>query len=234
MDPMSAKPRLLDLFCGAGGAARGYQLAGFEVFGVDIVDQPRYCGEGFVRDDALEFLRDVVSGHAEPFSAVHASPPCQAHTTMSNRWRGKGGKADEHVDLIGETRELLEASGLPWIMENVAGARVAMRSPVTLHGGMFGLGVHRPRLFESNVLLYPAFGRPPRDPVGVYGERPDGRTLWRRRDGSRQRAAASLGEARAAMSIDWMEWRELAEAIPPAFTLHLGEQLMRYVEGKAA
>jgi DNA (cytosine-5)-methyltransferase 1 len=223
---MTAKPRLLDLFCGAGGAAMGYHRAGFDVVGVDINPQPRYPFE-FHQADALEYLLL----HGSEFDAVHASPPCQAHTTMSNRHRGNGGTADQHEDLIPATRSLLTTLGCRlWVMENVAGARSAMRSPLILHGGMFGLGVDRPRLFESNALMW-APSPAPRvaDPLGVYGARCDGRRLWTRADGTQQRAAKSVAQAAAAMGIDWMNWRELCEAIPPAFTEWIGEQLLAHL-----
>ena len=219
------KPRLLDLFCGAGGMARGYQMAGFYVVGVDINPQPRYAGDEFVQADAMAFPLDG-------FDAVHASPPCQAHTTMSNRYRGQGGVADDHPDLIALTRERLMASGAMWVIENVMGARKLMRDPIRLSGGMFGLGVERPRLFEASVGLWaPPYVRA-KNPVGVYGARPDGRRLWTRSDGTEQRAARSVQEGARAMGIDWMEWRELAEAIPPAYGLHIGRQLMAHLEAK--
>ena len=213
------KPALLDLFSGAGGAARGYQLAGFCVLGIDVKPQPHYAGCRFHQVDALEYVAE----HGQEFDAIHASPPCQAYTNVSNRWRGRGGKADQHPDLIAPTRAALEATGLPWVLENVHGAPV---SGVTLHGGMFGLGVHRPRLFESNVLLMLSWAAPAVDAIGVYGEHPDGRWLWQRTDGTRQRAAHSIEEARTAMGIDWMDWEEIREAIPPAFTLWIGRQLI--------
>ena len=218
------RPRLLDLFCGAGGAGRGYQRAGFYVVGVDIRPQPRCADDEFHQADALEFPLDG-------FDAIHASPPCQAHTAMSNRWRGRGGKADSHADLIAPMRERLqewavERPGRVWIIENVVGA--PLRPDAVLYGG---LGVHRPRVFESNVvLLTPPPCAPPRGAMGVYGEKPDGRRLFTRADGSEQRAARSLAEGREAMGIDWMEWRELAESIPPAYTHYLGKQLLAALE----
>jgi len=217
-----SRPRMLDLFCGAGGSAVGYYRAGFDVVGVDIAPQPRYPFE-FHQADALTFPPDG-------YDAVHASPPCQAHTTMSNRWRGQGGTADGHPELIGPTRARLEGSGVPWVMENVVGARAKMESALLLHGAMFGLQVHRPRLFESNVLLMcPQWvGGVPRGGVAVYGKC-DGRRLWTHTDGTTLRAASSLTEARAAMGIDWMEWDELKEAIPPAYTSWLGAQLLGVV-----
>lgn len=130
----SERPRLLDLFCGAGGAAVGYHRAGFDVVGVDIKPQPNFPFE-FHQADALGFP-------LEGFDVIHASPPCQAHTAMSNRWRGAGGKADERVDLIPETRAMFQFSSIPYVIENVRGA--TLRDPIELTGGMFA-GVGRTR-----------------------------------------------------------------------------------------
>lgn len=224
------KPRLLDLFCGAGGATRGYQLAGFYVMGVDINAQPNYCGDEFIQQDALSLDREFLDGYVD---AVHASPPCQAYTTMSNRWRGSGynGLAQERPELIGPTRELLMDLGVPWVIENVPGARSSLWSHVTINGPSVGLPrLDRPRLFESNIALLV----PPRqradNPLGVYGKSPDGRLLFRRSDGSEQRAPKSLAEAAAVMGIDWMDWHELKESIPPAYTELIGHQLMQHVQ----
>lgn len=152
---------------------------------------------------------------------------------MSARWRGKGTRADKHVDLLTPTRALLSALRQPWVIENVQGARNHMQATVVLHGGMFGLGVHRPRLFESNVLLTAPQGasRTP-FPIGVYGTRPDGRTTYRYRNNGNMkgrsliRAAKSIEEAREAMGIDWMDWNEIKEAVPPAYTEYMGRQLL--------
>jgi DNA (cytosine-5)-methyltransferase 1 len=217
-----SRPRLLDLFCGAGGAAMGYHRAGFDVVGVDLEPQPHYPFE-FVQGDALlELEMGIVAGGwpGEGFDAIHASPPCQAYSTMGNRW-----ESPTSPPLIAETRDLLEATELPWVIENVSGALADMRSPIELTGEMFGLGVHRPRLFESNVMLL-APPRPPRqkDPVAVYGKN-DGRRLWTRKDGSELRCA-SLEEAQEAMGMDWADWHGTKEAIPPAYTQHVGAQLL--------
>ena len=222
------RPRLLDLFCGAGGCGVGYQRAGFDVVGVDIVAHPS-CPYPMLVDDALEVLRN--RDYCQGFNVIHASPPCQAHTNASNRWRGRGGKADSHPDLVGPTRDLLRALGKVYVIENVVGARGAMRDAVILHGGMFGLGVHRPRLFEVSVPI----GSPPgvpaqRESVGVYGVKPDGRRLFTRTDGTMQRAAKGLAEGQQAMGIDWMDWEDLTEAIPPAYTHWLGEQLLAVLD----
>lgn len=242
------RPRLLDLFCGAGGAAMGYHRAGFEVVGVDIRPQPRYPFE-FVQADAMEYLAGISTyDPSDPdayvmlgeFDAIHASPPCQAFTQMSARWRGKGGPTDDHPDLLTPTRAMLPTLGLPYVIENVPGARNHMQTTVALHGGMFGLGVHRPRLFESNVLLLAPKSDATDGPLGVYGARPDGRTTYRYRNNGNMkgksliRAAKSIEEASEAMGIDWMTWDEIREAIPPAYTELIGYQLMQHVRSLVA
>jgi DNA (cytosine-5)-methyltransferase 1 len=236
------RPRILDLFCGAGGAAVGYHRVGFDVTGVDIKPQPRYPF-AFVQADALNYLAE----HGHEYDAVHASPPCQAFTQLSARWRGKGTKSDRQPDLLTPTRAALSVWTRPYVVENVVGAKRAMSPSLLLHGAMFGLGVHRPRLFESNVLIpAPGGGHTPRliDPVGVYGPRHDGRAIRYRNggmtvaaDGTKHyrtkspiRCARSLEEGRAVMGIDWMEWDELREAIPPAYTTWIGKYLLAVVE----
>jgi len=237
------KPRLLDLFCGAGGAAKGYQRSGFYVVGVDNRPQPRYCGDEFVQADALAILERGFSYDfytiAESFDAIHASPPCQAFTQMSARWRGKGTKADDHLDLLTPTLALLRPLEMPWVVENVQGAKHHMNATLTLHGGMFGLGVHRPRFFESNMLLLAPKSPQTESPVGVYGK-VDGRTTYRYRNNGNMkgksliRAWKSVEEGQEAMGIDWTaDDRELAEAIPPAYTELIGHQLMQHIRAKA-
>lgn len=249
--------RLLDLFCGAGGCSVGYHRAGFEVVGVDLHPQPNYPFT-FLQADALAVLRCAESGRCYPwegrwglcvdqFDAIHASPPCQAFTQMSARWRGKGGPTDDHPNLIPETRRLLEATGLPYVIENVVGAKDHMRTDLMLHGGMFGLGVHRPRRFECNWPVMGTDGPRVPFPIGVYGARPDGRTTYRYRNagnyiagqpGSAKksliRAARSIEEAREVMGIDWMTWPEIKEAIPPAYTEFIGHQLAPYLSSSGA
>jgi DNA (cytosine-5)-methyltransferase 1 len=213
------RPRLLDLFCGAGGAAMGYHRAGFDVVGVDIRPQPRYPF-GFIQEDAVALL-GIITGLGcydgwalEDFAAIHASPPCQAFSSITAT-RGDPGA---HPDLLAPTRELLLRSGLPWIIENVPGA--PMRPDLKLCGCMFGLAVQRERWFETSWRAFDL--RPPchhaARAVGVYGYggvRP-----------SSGRLSGRLNRWRAAMGIDWMEVLELAQAIPPAYTEHIGRMLM--------
>lgn len=205
------RPRLLDLFSNAGGATRGYQLAGFEVVGVDIEPQPDYCGDEFIQDDALEFPLDG-------FDAIHASPPCQSFTAYRRRGAGVG---DGYPDLIAPMRERLEQAGVPWVIENVAGA--PLRNAIMLCGSSFGLDVRRHRYFESNVaLLAPPCDhswQTPRFPCATNRtnlRRTVEVGVWR----------IPLEVQQRAMGIDWMPLKNLTEAIPPAYTEHIGRQLL--------
>ncbi len=222
-------PRLLDLFGGAQGAGVGYARAGFSVTSVDIEPHEKHPEVAeFVVADALDRLASFA--YLNQFEAVHASPPCQASTTMSAKHRGKGTRADEHVNLIPDVQKYLDAWGGPYIIENVPGAKRHMRAPVTLSGGMFGLGTVRPRLFETNWPLTVPARRPVQSPIGVYGRRHDGRRLWTRKDGTELRAARTLEQGQAAMGIDWMAWHDLTESIPPAYTEHIGRELLAHLE----
>ena len=215
-----SRPRLLDLFCGAGGAAMGYHRAGFDVVGLDVNPQPEYPFP-IMEMDALDFLR---RGGAVRYDVIHASPPCQAYTSMRHMGKGAG---DGAPDLVDPTREALERTGLPWVMENVAGS--PLRNPLVLCGSSFGLGVRRHRLFESSELI---FGTPCRHkdvprPIAVYGDHPQSPG---EKGTYRVNRARTLAEGQAAMGIDWMPWKRLTQAIPPAYTEHIGRQLIRAVE----
>ena len=213
------KPKLLDLFCGAGGAAMGYHRAGFEVVGVDIAPQKHYPFE-FHQADALTYPLDG-------FDVIHASPPCQAYSLASLYHRQQG---KQYVDLVDETRRRLIESRTPWVMENVM--KAPLRSPLMLCGSMFGLLVQRHRLFESpwlNTTLSPFSCRHDYIPFTVCGK---GTPSWQRKRTGRNQ---SVDECRAAMGINWMTRAELSQAIPPAYTEWIGVQLLAALDaGKVA
>lgn len=202
----------------------GYHRAGFDVTGVDINPQPRYP---FIQADVMtldpEFIRS--------FDAVHASPPCQRYARIGC----VHGARKNHPDLIDPVREILISSGLPWVIENVPDSKIP--DAITLCGSMFGLGsrgddgvyrqLRRHRLFQSNILLMALECRHNGEPIGVYGR------------GGPQRATRNRGymggtrERIEAMGIDWMSRDELSQAIPPAYTNFIGNQLMEYINAKA-
>ena len=207
--------KLLDLYCKAGGASKGYQLAGFEVVGIDIKKQKRYPYE-FIQADCLEVMKDM--DFLRSFDVIAASPPCQTHS-ITQHLRNAQGKSTDKVDLIPQTREALIASGKPYVIENVPGAPLI--NPIQMCGSYFGLKVRRHRRFESNLPLVgsPCKHKEQGKPVGVYGSMRDeipkgGHT------------AKTIEEAREAMGIDWMIWGELVEAIPPIYTQEIGKQLL--------
>jgi DNA (cytosine-5)-methyltransferase 1 len=215
------KPRLLDLFCCAGGAAVGYHRAGFEVVGIDIKPQPNYPFP-FIQTDALELDPKFIS----TFDAIHASPPCQSYSDLAKR----NGNADQWPRLIDPVRALLTASGLPYIIENVEGA--PLKSPVMLCGTMFkGLRVLRHRLFEANFpILTPKHGPHPKVHTfdkrkSHFGKTNDMLDFVQVTGGGN----CTIAAARDAMGIDWMTKNEMNEAIPPAYTRFIGKQLMVYM-----
>jgi DNA (cytosine-5)-methyltransferase 1 len=211
------RPRLLDLFSGAGGAAMGYHQAGFDVVGVDIAAQPHYPFE-FHQADALTFPLDG-------FDAIHASAPCQRFTAYGRR---RGVDRKRHLDLIGLTRIRLQATGLPYILENVEGA--PLHNPIRLCGTSFGPDLQRHRLFESNTAL-----------VGLPCDHDRNTSRWPQATNRQNRRRTieigvyriSLRDQRRAMCIGWMTLEELSQAIPPAYTRFIGEQLLEHL-GAAA
>lgn len=245
------RPRVLDLFCGGGGAAVGYHQAGFDMVGVDHRAQPHYPFE-IVQADALELLETgirtgMICGvwRLQDFDAIHASPPCQWASALRHLWPDR-----EHPNLIPPTRELLRATGIPWVIENVPQARPALREPVMLCGSSFGLDLRRHRLFEcsgfdlmvppcahgwqtprfevhdrcakglSSVVSVAGHATPPlrlKSVLSVHGS---------------SGGKGGVGEWRRAMDIDWMARDELAQAIPPAYTEHIGAFLRREVEAR--
>lgn len=208
--------RLLDLFCGAGGAAVGYHRAGFEIVGVDITPQPNYPFE-FVQAHALDF----VDRYGRGFDLRHASPPCQPDSAMSNC---RPGLSKTYLRLIAPTRFRLWGMG-PYVIENVVGARLI--DPIMLCGQMFGLDLYRHRLFESNMTLtapaHPAHTKP----ASKAGHWKPGTVM------SVAGHVSPVALAREVMGIDWTTRDELAEAIPPAYTEHIGAQLLAQMRAAA-
>jgi DNA (cytosine-5)-methyltransferase 1 len=192
------RPLLLDLFCGAGGAAMGWAMAGFEVIGIDIEPQPNYPFE-FHQADALDELES--SEWPVTFHVIHASPPCQRYANVT-RWRGN---PDDHPDLLDLTLQALKARGTPWVVENVP---EAIRFPdLMLCGSMFGLSVKRHRHFLASVPLMP--------PASCWH---DDRFAFM------HKGEQSYAEA---MNCWWMTSLEAREAIPWAYTKCIAEQMIR-------
>ena len=206
--------RLLDLFCGAGGAAKGYADAGFDVVGVDIKPQPHYPYE-FHQADVIEFLIEV-----HRFDAIHASPPCQWGTAYKRR----PGHVKESPNLVADTRTLLYATGLPYVIEQPWGNAHALHGPLKLCGSMFGLEVQRHRAFETNWLTEEP---PPCDHSVWTAQYPPATNR------TNLRKTVEVGVWRIPLSVqqkamggcEWMTLSELSQAIPPAYTHWLGRQL---------
>lgn len=214
-------PKLLDLFCGAGGAAMGYHRAGFdEIVGIDLAPQKNYPFE-FVQEDALEYLAQ----HGQEFDAIHASPPCQAYVDHN---KNKGSK---HPKLIEPTIDALEANGVPYVVENVIGD--VLGANLMLCGTMFGLKVIRHRFFRCS---FP----PPMAPfmcthegtvaageyAAVYAFGGKGHRGGKGVRGAKSAPGPDWSEA---MGIDWMTKKGLIEAIPPAYTFYVGQQLIAHI-----
>lgn len=217
--------RILDLFCGAGGAGMGYHRAGFEVVGVDIHPQPNYPFE-FMQIDCRKVMQDF-RWIADEFDAVHASPPCQAHSDLQRQSK------IEYVDLVPSCQTWLHATGLPYVIENVEGAPLV--DPVVLCGTMFpGLRVIRHRLFETNwPLTAPAHGKHPlvftHDKRKAHYGQLDQDTAFVQVTGG---GNATVANKLDAMGVDWMTGREVNQAIPPAYTEWIGRQLLAQVPGR--
>lgn len=215
--------RLLDLYCKAGGCSVGYHRAGFEVEGVDIEPQPNYPYQ-FHQVDALEFLKVQ---DLSRFDVIHASPPCQKFSRVQSLGIARNGGYREHLDLIEPTRVLLLKTGKPYVIENVIGA--PLNNAIVLCGSMFkGLRVYRHRQFESNMPLYAPEHRPHHDrtPSAGNGISPKGFISVCGTGGVKGMNAQEIIDYWSmAMGIDWMNRKELAQAIPPAYTEWIGRQL---------
>jgi DNA (cytosine-5)-methyltransferase 1 len=218
------KPRILDLFCGAGGAGVGYSQAGFEVVGIDIKPQPHYPFT-FIQADALNLSYEFIA----TFDAIHASPPCQSYSDLAKR----NNNADKWPRLIEPIRDLLIEYKLPYVIENVEGA--PLRDPVILCGTMFPqLRVLRHRLFETSFpMLIPHHGKHPL--VHTFDKRKNhyGKTNeWIDFVQVTGGGNCTLAAARQAMGINWMTKTEINEAIPPAYTRFIGAQLLNHLSNQ--
>lgn len=198
--------RILDLFCGAGGAAVGLHRAfpDAEIVGVDVRPMPRYPFT-FVQGDALEF--DLTG-----FDFVWASPPCQAYTPL------RAVAKFAYPDYVGDIRAALITSGNPWIIENVPQA--PLLSGIELCGGMFGLRVYRHRRFEASwMLMQPEH---PRHVIRSTGTQRGRKAHYEA--GGHITITGDVGTyCAAAMGIDWMNGNELSQAIPPAYSQYLAQ-----------
>lgn len=210
--------RLLDLFSGQGGATRGYQLAGFHVTGVDTQSFRNYVGDDFVQCDAIQYVLE----HGREYDVIHASPPCQAHTRLKRIFLDDPDYSARHFDMILDTRAALLNIGRPYVIENIPGSPLI--DPVMLCGRMFDLRLFRHRLFESSIFLFapehrkhdlraPKTGRFPKEGQ-VYS--PHGNF-------------AGVTEVGQHIGCPWMDQTGLAQAIPPAYTRYIGEQLLAHL-----
>lgn len=219
------KKILLDAFCCAGGASMGYHRAGFEVVGVDHKPQRNYPFE-FIQTDAIKFIE----ARGKEFDVIHASPPCQAFSRVTALQRSRG---KVYVNLIEETRAALKSSGRPFIIENVPGSPI--RKDLILSGFHFGLRVVRIRWFEIEGFFLLQPGATSKRRVTI-----DGDFITVTGAGGQNTNQASPGEikiwkgswkktAQFAMGIDWMSWKEMTQAIPPAYTKYIGQRILEQI-----
>lgn len=243
-DPVKIpRPAALDLFCGAGGAARGLQRAGFFVLGVDIKPQPRYAGDLFVRGDALNPPVRI-----EDFDFAWASPPCQRYSRATLVY-GRDALL-RHPDYLPRVRDTLLAARVPcWVIENVPSA--PMRADVVLTGAQFGLLIVRERWFECHGFT-PLFAL-----ASEWGEKSvtggdlacvAGRGAnagnWKRRYRrwadmpaalrARLSARNSVAGWREAMQMPWATRDEIREAVPPAYAEFIGRAAIAEVQRRRA
>lgn len=204
------KPKLLDLFCGAGGASMGYYRAGFEVVGVDIKPQPRYPFE-FHQADALTYP-------LEGFDAYHASPPCQAYSKASKQWRIRGKKYPELIDAV---RALLETTGRPYIIECVPLA--PLRETCVLNGAMFGMNISRMRHFETSFNMPFILLPPGRKPIKMGRKAKPGDVV------APVGHFSGVDYVASEMELEGLTQYELSQAIPPVYTEYIGKYLMDFL-----
>ena len=210
---MGQRLKLLDLFCGAGGASAGYARAGFEVTGIDVKHGKRYPFD-YIKGDVRDYLDPEF---LQQFDVIAASPPCQSFSATKHL-RNAQGKSTTKTNMIPMVRDALMMANRIYVIENVPNAPLI--NPIQLCGSAFGLKVRRHRLFESNFKLKgtECHHKQQGKPVGIYGsmrdEIPNG-----------GHTAKTMEQANKAMGIDWMIWGELVESIPPAYTYYIGQQL---------
>ena len=207
-----SKPKLLDLYCGGGGASFGYELAGWDVVGVDIDPQPKYRGK-FIQADAIEYLK----AHYTEFDAVHASPPCQHYSKAAMQFRIAGKK---YVDMIEITRNELIKTGLPYIIENVPDA--PLLEPILLCGAMFGIRTYRHRLFENNIEL-----KQPKHPKHIAPNAKMGRKPMPNEYLQYMGHFSGVKIVQEFTGLHWLGQKELAQSLPPQYTRWVGKQLLK-------
>jgi DNA (cytosine-5)-methyltransferase 1 len=247
------RPKALDLYSCEGGAARGYDLAGFDVYGVDLFTSTKggfsrkrypyparqgdalFALEMLLADGRLRFDNGEGLGLSD-FAAIHASPPCQHASAGTRAMRSRGD--NRHPALIEPTRELLRRTGLPYVIENVKGA--ALIDPITLCGTMFGLTavdedgtpleMWRHRLFESNVPL-----RTWECQHGAFSDQVAGSYGGARRDKKEARFVRHGGYVpskavqQELLGIDWMTERGMYQSLPPIYTQFIGRSLLDHL-----
>lgn len=223
------KFRILDAFCGLGGAGKGLRDAGFHVIGVDIKPQPDYCGDEFIQADAIKWMIK----NRRRFDAVWASPPCQAHSLLTLGNRAKG-LFDNHVDMVTPTRRALERTKKPWVMENVPQA--PMRRDLVLCGLMFDLNLFRHRIFEMSGFSVPQPAHVDHGDRRVKGFRHgvlvDGDIMGVYGSGG---SKGDLVQWQEAMGIHWSKsWHGLSEAVPPAYSELIGSHLLKQLHENRA
>jgi len=219
-----SRPKLLDLFCCAGGCSMGYYDAGFDITGVDIEPRLSYPFE-FIEADALEVLAD--HDFLNQYDVIHASPPCQRYSVAASAW----GNAETHPDLLPPTREALRSWGGPHLIENVPTA--PMDHALLICGWAMGLKhIKRHRLFESNPpLMSPGCLCPAGDTVSVFGHSGEDRRKATLRQNGGLRGHVPIDEVRELMGVPWISSRDaVSESIPPAYTQYLGEQVLELLE----
>lgn len=204
----------------------GYHKAGFEILGIDNIAQPHFPFDMFLVD-ALEFMDILLESEVlHKIDAIHASPPCQAYSQL----KGLDKYETERPKLIDIVRKLCQQTGKPYIIENVTGAKHELVNPIRLCGQYFGLSVRRHRLFECSFPIEQPDCKPFHKPlpIGVYGQHPE-KIMRKPGGGGYINRAHTLEMGQEAMGINWMNWQELTQAIPPVYTEYIGKQLLEWL-----